>query len=101
MMEIINYMFENYQTVTMRSLADHFHFNESYMSRMFSKELDQPFSHMLKEFKLRQAAALLLDTNLRLDDICDRIGYKDTSQFIRSFKKLYGITPAKYRKQNG
>ena len=100
MMEIINYMFENYQTVTMRSLADHFHFNESYMSRMFSKELEQPFSHMLKEFKLRQAAALLLDTNLRLDDICDRIGYKDPSQFIRSFKQLYGVTPSKYRKQN-
>jgi len=36
---------------------------------------------------------------MKLDDICDSIGYSDTTQFIRDFKKKYEITPAKYRKQ--
>ena len=53
----------------------------------------------MREFKLNRAQKLLQTTNLKLDDICESIGYSDTTQFIRDFKKQYGITPAKYRKQ--
>ncbi|MBQ2666992.1 MAG: helix-turn-helix domain-containing protein, partial [Clostridia bacterium] len=50
-------------------------------------------------FKLDRAQKLLQTTDMKLDDICDAIGYSDTTQFIRDFKKKYEITPAKYRKQ--
>lgn len=99
MVEILNYIFENYQTITLNALAKHFHFNESYLSTMFRQQAGKPFSHILREFKLHRAAELLQQTDLKLNDICDAIGYKDTTQFIRGFKEQYGVTPAKYRKR--
>lgn len=95
---ILNYMYENYQTITLRSLAKYFHFNESYLSNMIHKQFNKPFSKILKEFKLLQAAELLKTTDMKLSNICDAVGYKDTRQFMRNYKEQYGITPAKDRK---
>ena len=99
MLEIVNYMFENYQTITLKSLSQHFGYSESYLCRLLKCSAEKSFSTILREFKLNRAQKLLQTTNLKLDDICESIGYSDTTQFIRDFKKQYGITPAKYRKQ--
>lgn len=101
MIEIFSYMLDNYRTVTLKSVANHFHYNPAYLSRLFHIQTGGTFSALVKEFKLRQAARLLLETSRKLNDICDEVGYKDTTQFIRSFKALYGITPIKYRRQGG
>lgn len=98
-LEMITYMYENYQTVTLTSLAEQFHYNESYLSRMFHDQTGKTFSQALKEYRLSKAEELLLTTDWKLDRICDKIGYKDTRQFIRSFRELYGDTPEKYRKK--
>ena len=99
MLDICNYMFENYQNITLRGLAQHFAYTEPYLCKLFRDNFKQSFSEILRNFKLNRAQNLLQTTNLKLDVICDSIGYSDTTQFIRDFKKQYGITPAKYRKQ--
>ena len=99
MLEIVNYMFENFQTVTLKSLAQHFGYSESYLCRLLKSSAEKSFSAIMREFKLNRAQKLLQTTNLKLDDICESIGYSDTTQFIRDFKKQYGVTPAKYRRE--
>lgn len=98
MLEICNYMFENYQNITLRGLSQHFGYSESYLCKLFRDNFQQSFSEILRSFKLDRAQKLLQTTNLKLNDICESIGYSDTTQFIRDFKKQYGITPAKYRR---
>ena len=98
LLEILNYMFENYQTITLTALADHFHFNASYLSRLLHSQLGTSFSGLLKEFKLKQAARYLAETDFAMNEICGTIGYKDSSQFIRSFRQRFGMTPMNYRK---
>ncbi|MBQ3262149.1 MAG: helix-turn-helix domain-containing protein [Oscillospiraceae bacterium] len=100
MLEMINYMYENYRTITLRGLAAHFHYNESYLSRFFREQAGRSFSATVKDFKLRKAAELLKTERWKLNQICEEIGYKDTRQFIRSFKELFGVTPERYRKLN-
>ncbi len=99
MVEILSYMMDNYRSATLQAVAAHFHYNPAYFSRMFRTQTGVTFSAMLKEYKLRQAARLLVETGRKLNDICDEVGYKDTTQFIRSFKVLFGTTPIQYRKQ--
>lgn len=99
MLELFSYMYENYQTITLHALAEHFHYSDSYLSNLIHENSGETFSQILSAFKMEQAASLLQTTDLKLNDICDSIGYKDTTQFIRDFKKRYDITPAKYRKQ--
>lgn len=96
MIDIYNYIMDNYQTVTLQSAADYFHYHPAYLSRYFHEHSGITFSGILKEYKLKQAAKLLSERRYKLSEICEKVGYKDTTQFIRSFKELYGITPARY-----
>ncbi len=98
MLDMINYMYNHYRTVTLHDLAAEFHYNVSYLSRMFQEQAGRSFSETVKDFKLRKAAELLKTKNWKLDQICEEIGYKDSRQFIRSFKEMYGITPDRFRR---
>ena len=100
LLKLLNYTAFNYQTVTLGELASQFHYNTTYLSRMFKEETGQSFSSMLREYKLRKAAELLTSTKLSLEDICQDIGYQDVTQFIRNFKKQYGLTPGQFRQKN-
>ncbi len=99
-LDIVNYMYENYTTITLASLAKHFHYNTSYLSRMFHEQGGRSFKETVRDFKLRKAAELLKTKDWKLEQICEEIGYKDTRQFIRSFKQMFGTTPNSYRKMN-
>ncbi len=98
-LEIMNYIFENFQTISLNSLAEHFHFNPSYLSQVIRHETGASFVEILRDFRLKHAARLLEETAMPLNDICDAIGYKDSSQFIRNFKDAYHSTPIKYRRE--
>jgi AraC-like DNA-binding protein/mannose-6-phosphate isomerase-like protein (cupin superfamily) len=97
-LDMINYMYNHYRTITLHELAAQFHYNESYLSRMFQEQAGRSFSETVKEFKLRKAAELLKTKSWKLDQICEEIGYSDTRQFIRSFKQMFGVTPDRFRK---
>ena len=46
------------------------------------------------------AVHLLCDTKLSIEEIALDVGYENQSYFFRQFKKRYGMTPHKYRKEN-
>ena len=96
MLEIMNYMFENYQNVTLRGLAHHFGYSEPYLCKLFREESGSTFTQILRDFKLKQAKKLLQTTDKKLNEICDTIGYSDTTQFIRDFKQQYSKRTAAY-----
>ena len=49
--------------------------------------------------RVAKAAQLLQHTDLAIDQIPPHIGWQDTTHFIRQFRKIYGITPAAWRKK--
>jgi AraC-like DNA-binding protein len=97
-LEIPSFMMDNYSTITLQSVADEFHYHPAYLIRIFHEQTGNAFSATVKEFWLRQAARLLLESELKLGDICAEVGYNDVTQFIRSFRALFGTTPSQYRK---
>lgn len=96
--EILNYTINHYNTVTLHEVAAHFHYNDSYFSDLFHKQTGTTFSKALREFRLKKATQFLQETNLSIHEICNEVGYKDVTQFIRNFKAIYQTTPAQYRK---
>ncbi len=99
LLEILNYMYENYSTITLRSTAEHFHYSESYLSNLFRQNFGETFTQSLRRHRMNRAKEYLVTTRWHLEEICEAIGYKDTTQFIRNFKEEFGVTPGQYRKQ--
>ena len=100
-MDITNYIFENYRTVALPSLSEHFHFNPSYMSTLIKQQTGFSFTTILRNIRLKHAARLLTQSNMSVNHICTEIGYQDVSQFISNFRKAYELTPVQYRKKYG
>ena len=94
----LKYMVDNYSTVTLKSMAEHFNFNPTYFSVRFKALANCQFSEKLLEIKLEKAKWLLVTTNLTVQNIVEIIGFKEKSYFYRVFKKKYKMTPLQYRK---
>lgn len=96
---VLAYVEENYQyDMTLTELANRkFFMNPSYLSRVFKARTGQTFSRYLIAFRMKRAAQLLENRGLRISDVAQYVGYNDTSYFIQTFKKYYGMTPEQYR----
>ena len=51
----------------------------------------------LKKFIMEKAEKMLLDTDMTVTEIADRLGYSNAENFIRAFRKYSGETPHKFR----
>lgn len=78
-------------------LADRFHFNPSYLSRMFKQECGVNLSDYLDERRLLKAKELLRDRNLKIAEVGAKVGYHAPHSFTRFFKKMTGLSPQEYR----
>ena len=95
--EMMNYIMNNYESVSLRSLAEHFHFSEPYCSKLIKEISGMPFSELLTSIRMQQGENLLAQTQLSVENISDRVGYKNPESFIRAFKRRYHASPSQYR----
>ncbi len=93
MVQILGFIYDHYQAITLQEVAEQFHVSVPYLSTKIHKLTGRTFSEHLRSYRLKQAAELLRSTDMKVDLVCEQIGYQDTAQFIRSFKSVYGMTP--------
>ncbi len=70
----------------------------SYLYRLFKKEINMSPVEYIINCKLEYAKNLLADTSLSVGDISSAVGYDDRFAFSKQFKKKYGLSPLKFRK---
>nr|WP_154960529.1 response regulator [Paenibacillus xylanexedens] len=85
------------EPMTMRELADSLHLNSSYFSVLFKEQVGLNFSEYLMRKRVQRAKELLVQTNLPISEIAERVGYQTDRYFIKVFKSLEDISPSKYR----
>lgn len=69
------------------------------LSVRFHEEVGVPIVQYIFQNRMEEAANLLMYTNLSIQDICTQVGILDSNYFSRRFKKFYGVSPGRYRKQ--
>lgn len=100
-MDVIHYLQTSYdKKVTIEMLAIHFHTNRTTLLQDFKKSTGQSINRYVTQLRMTMAAALLRDTELTVNEICERSGFSDISYFSRSFKKEIRFTPSEYRRIN-
>ncbi|MDY3988841.1 MAG: AraC family transcriptional regulator [Massilioclostridium sp.] len=96
--DIISFIAQNYQSVTLTEIQNVFNYSSGYTSRLIKHHTGKTFSEIVHDFKLNHAKELLVSTNLNITDIAEKIGFNDSHYLNKVFKKRFGITPTQYRR---
>ena len=51
----------------------------------------------MTDYRMEQAARLLIETNEKSYVIAQKVGYTDPNYFSYVFKRKFGVSPSKYR----
>ena len=89
------------ERIRIKELAEHAGVSASFLSRQFSKELGISVSDYIREKKIKMSMDMLLHSNMSILDIAHRLSFSSQSHFIQAFKSVVGVTPKKYRDENG
>ncbi len=96
--QVLSDVKHNYkEEMSLKTLAHKYRINTSYLGQLFQREVGCSFSQHLSNVKNGKARELILNTNMRINDIAREVGYPDTSYFYRKFKQCYGVSPASLR----
>jgi YesN/AraC family two-component response regulator len=95
-LKYINLNYMNYD-LTLNSLADEFGLSVPYLSKIFKESFEANFTDYIIGIRMEKAKELLSDTDLKVGEITERVGYANAHSFIRIFKKYLGMTPGEYR----
>ena len=99
--EIVHYIDKNYwEELNLKKLADFFYVSPAYLGQLFKRETGQYFNDYLNQVRIKKAQQLLLNKNLTILDISEKVGYKNTNHFYIHFKNLTHLNPGDYRKRN-
>ncbi|WP_167859115.1 response regulator transcription factor [Paenibacillus cymbidii] len=93
------YIKANLKEVTREKAAASIYLNPAYLSRVFKRETGQALIDYIIHEKMERAKLLLAETNDKITDICEEIGYENYSHFGQAFKKKVGIAPHEFRKR--
>lgn len=83
--------------LTLENIAERLHYTPNYLGSIFKKEFGKPFSEYLAFYRHHMAKKWLLETQLTIREISQKLQYNNPQNFIRSFRKLEGMTPGVYR----
>lgn len=93
---IIRYINENlHNDLSLELLSDRFYLSKYHLLREFKKNVGYTIHGYIQRKRLIMAK-ILLRGNVPVTEVCLRCGFRDYSNFIRSFKKAFGLSPRKY-----
>jgi AraC-like DNA-binding protein len=98
--KILSYIEDGLSEATLDGLAREMGYSLQYTGTLAKRLLGVSFSELLQEKRCAAAAKLLKKTDLSVQEIIHRVGYKNESFFREIFKAHYGASPLAYRKTN-
>lgn len=96
--QVKQFISENYHhDITLEDVAKHVSMNSSYLSRFFKLHTKSNFIDYLSHLRVEKAKELLQDSRIKVYEICNLVGYKNTQYFSKTFKQHTGMTPSEFR----
>lgn len=84
--------------LSVRLVADAVGLSEKYFSTRFNKAFGTSVSSFVNSLRLSKAKELLQRTDLKVYEIAEMVGFRNTEHFIRVFSKQVGVPPSTYKK---
>jgi len=92
------YISENFKNdISLSQVARAVNLNPSYFSRLFSDEVGTSFTNYLTTLRIEYSKDLIAYTDESIQDIAYKVGFNSAYYFIKKFKRVTSMTPARYR----
>jgi len=88
----------NYKA-TSKDLCQLLHISKSQLNRILKDKYNMSFKQKHMEAQIEHIKDMLINTDLPIKDIAEKIGYTSESNFNAFFRHIVGISPSKYREQ--
>lgn len=99
--QALAYMHEHFhEDLNMAVVSNYISMNYSLFSYAFKQYTGSNFVSYLKELRVQEAKRLLEETDMRVIEISQRVGYENEKHFMKTFKALCGVSPSEYRKNS-
>ncbi|MDQ6419165.1 response regulator transcription factor [Paenibacillus sp. LHD-117] len=96
--KVKSYIDANYASnINLKSIAARFFMNPVYLGQLFKKTYGTYFNDYVLQLRVNEAKRLLRQTDHRIYEIADRIGFNNVEYFVSQFEKLENMTPTEYR----
>lgn len=100
--EVLRLVEEHYQQdIGLEWVAQKVGLSAGYLSGLFKQAVGKGFIQVLTTYRMEKARQLLVDSNLRIAEICAAVGYNNPSYFCLLFKKYFGVTANQMRERGG
>ena len=90
-------MSNSHKDLSLKMLSEIFHINHVYLGRLFYESTGMHFSDFQNDCRVKNAAILLKNTDMKIYEIAHKVGYSDIDYFTKVFKDRMDISPVKYR----
>lgn len=96
------YVHQNYadEELSLDRICEVLGVSNSYFSSIFKKETGNSFISYLTDYRMEQASCQLVETNEKSYIIAKNVGYTDPNYFSYVFKRRFGVSPSKYRREH-
>ncbi len=102
MQKAIEYIKEKYATdLNMAVVSNYISMNYSLFSYTFKQYTGTNFVNYLKNIRVGEAKKLLTETDMKINEISQAVGYDHEKHFMKTFKGITGLTPSQYRNNLG
>ncbi|MBO7304667.1 MAG: helix-turn-helix domain-containing protein [Clostridia bacterium] len=97
MIEIFKYIEDNYRDGSLSEAAKLLHYDFYWLSHEIKNRTGRTYTEHVQEKRLSQAAFLLRNTTLSVEEVALSVGYENRSYFHRIFNARFGASPKKYK----
>lgn len=98
--EVVAYIHRNFRDpMSLTQVAERFYVNANYLGRVFQKATGVSFKQYVNGLRITEAKKLLLQTEKRIYEIAEEVGYTESKYFISKFTQMVGKSPTAFRSQ--
>ncbi len=99
MQKAVEYIRNNYNTdINMAVVSNYVSMNYSLFSTAFKNFTGINFVSYIRELRIDEAKRLLKETDMRVNEIGQKVGYDNDKHFMKNFKEFVGVSPTEYRR---
>ena len=96
----LDFIHGNYSSLTVNDIARQIGIHRSYLTNIFKKKVGVSPQEYLLKYRMDRAKKMLEETDMAIQEISRRVGYDNPLTFSKMYKKVYGVSPRNYRKQD-